>query len=211
MADNKEMFLDDKAISLEDTEDSSKTDLDSASIIPFIMEKYSRAEDHRLQDETRWLRAYRNYRGLYGSDVQFTDAEKSRVFIKVTKTKVLAAYSQIVDVLFGNNKFPISIDPSELPDGVVDSVSFDPATPEQLASSDLDNFISPYGYKGDGKTIPAGATAKTLKESMGAEVSKRLEGITNVKEGPGLTPSSVTFEPAMLAEKDAKENHGSAR
>ena len=201
MADNKEMFLDDKAISLEDTKDSSTTDTDSTRIIPFIMEKYSRAEDHRQQDETRWLKAYRNYRGLYGSDVQFTDAEKSRVFIKVTKTKVLAAYSQIVDVLFGNNKFPISIDPSELPDGVVDSVSFDPATPEQLASSDLDNLISPYGYKGDGKTIPAGATVKTLKESMGAEVSKRLEGITNVKEGPGLTPSSVTFEPAMLAAK----------
>ena len=37
-------------------------------------------------------------------DVQFTEAEKSRVFIKVTKTKTLAAYGQIVDVLFANNK-----------------------------------------------------------------------------------------------------------
>ena len=51
-------------------------------------------------------------------DVQFTEAEKSRVFIKVTKTKTLAAYGQIVDVLFGGNKFPISIEPTELPEGV---------------------------------------------------------------------------------------------
>ena len=27
--------------------------------------------------------------------------------------------------------------------------------------------VSPYGYKGDGKEIPAGATAKTLAESLG--------------------------------------------
>ena len=47
------------------------------------MERYNRAEDYRQQDEERWLRAYRNYRGLYGPDVQFTEAEKSRVFIKV--------------------------------------------------------------------------------------------------------------------------------
>ena len=73
-------------------------------------------------DEERWLRAYRNYRGLYGSDVQFTDTEKSRVFVKVTKTKTLAAYGQIVDVLFGNNKFPLSVNPSVLPDGVAESV-----------------------------------------------------------------------------------------
>ena len=59
---------------------------------------------------------------MYGSDVQFTDAEKSRVFVKVTKTKTLAAYGQIVDVLFGNNKFPLSVNPSVLPDGVAEAV-----------------------------------------------------------------------------------------
>jgi hypothetical protein len=65
----------------------------------------------RYGEEQRWIRAYRNYRGLYGPDVQFTSSEKSKVFVKVTKTKVLAAYGQIVEVLFGANKFPISIDP----------------------------------------------------------------------------------------------------
>ena len=110
-----EIMIEDDAVVLEDTDDSVEFDADVSNIIPFIMERYSRAEDYRYQDEERWLRAYRNYRGLYGPDVQFTEAEKSRIFIKVTKTKTLAAYGQIVDVLFANNKFPLSIEPTSRP------------------------------------------------------------------------------------------------
>jgi hypothetical protein len=93
-----------------------------SSIVSFVEQRFKRAEDSRQADETRWLRAYRNYRGIYGTDVQFTSTEKSRVFVKITKTKALAAYGQIVDVLFGNNKFPLSVEPSVLPDGVAESV-----------------------------------------------------------------------------------------
>ena len=120
MANNEEMFETDAVVAAENSEDSifdSKSDL-----VSFVEDRFSRAEDARLADEERWLRAYRNYRGLYGPDVKFTDAEKSRVFVKVTKTKTLAAYGQIVDVLLGNNKFPLSVDPSVLPDGVAESV-----------------------------------------------------------------------------------------
>ena len=100
MEQNDEIVVESEAVSLEDSEDTVITDVSTTNIIPFVMERYYRAEDYREQDEQRWLRAYRNYRGLYGADVQFTEAEKSRVFIKVTKTKTLAAYGQIVDVLF---------------------------------------------------------------------------------------------------------------
>ena len=117
-----EIMIEDDAIALEDTEDTTIEDAEVSNIIPFIMERYKRAEDYRYQDEERWLRAYRNYRGLYGPDVQFTEAEKSRVFIKVTKTKTLAAYGQIVDVLFAANRFPLSVEPTELPEGVVEDV-----------------------------------------------------------------------------------------
>ena len=108
MAQDNEIFIEDDSVALEDIEDTESTSEDSSvsSIIPYVMDRYKRSEDFRNQDEERWLRSYRNYRGQYGSDVQFTEAEKSRVFIKVTKTKTLAAYGQIVDVLFANNKFP---------------------------------------------------------------------------------------------------------
>ena len=126
MDENEEIIVESEAVSLEDSEDTNTTDVNTTNIIPFVMERYYRADDYRELDEQRWLRAYRNYRGLYGSDVQFTEAEKSRVFIKVTKTKTLAAYGQIVDVLFANNRFPLSVDPTELPEGVVKDVSIDP-------------------------------------------------------------------------------------
>jgi len=198
MAEDNDVFIEDDAIVLEDSEDSEE-DIQTSNIIPFIMERYHRSEDYRKQDEDRWLRAYRNYRGIYGTDVQFTEAEKSRVFIKVTKTKTLAAYGQIVDVLFANNKFPLSIDPTELPDGVVKDVHFDPKEPEPLRSKSSET-VSPYGYTGDGKEFPKGATTKTLLDSLGP-LKDDLSKIDYLKEGAGKTPTSVTFSPAMIAAK----------
>ena len=194
-----EIMIEDDAIALEDTEDTVVQDADVSNIIPFIMERYQRAEDYRYQDEERWLRAYRNYRGLYGPDVQFTESEKSRVFIKVTKTKTLAAYGQIVDVLFAANKFPLSVDPTELPEGVVEDVHFDPQEPEQLRGETM--LSSPYGFAGDGNDLPPGATAKTLMEQLGP-LSEKLEPVEDkLKEGPGNTPTAIEFSPAKIAAK----------
>ena len=59
MADD-EILMEDDAIALEDAADTVAEDVDVSNIIPFIMEKYGRAEDYRYQDEERWLRSYRN-------------------------------------------------------------------------------------------------------------------------------------------------------
>ena len=203
MDENDEIIVESEAVSLEDSEDTTTTDTKTANIIPFIMERYNRADDYREQDEQRWLRAYRNYRGLYGSDVQFTEAEKSRVFIKVTKTKTLAAYGQIVDVLFANNRFPLSVDPTELPEGVVKDVSFDPKEPEELRGS-TSLSTSPYGFKGDGKDLPKGATAKTLEGMLGP-LEDKLKDIDSLKAEVGKTPTAITFSPAMVAAKNMEK------
>jgi len=197
--DEDEIMIEDDAIALEDSDDTVVEDADVRNIIPFIMERYSRAEDYRYQDENRWLRAYRNYRGQYGPDVQFTESEKSRVFIKVTKTKTLAAYGQIVDVLFANNKFPLSIEPTELPEGVVENVHFDPKEPAELQGET--SLSSPYGFAGDGRDLPPGATATSLREMLGP-LGEKLEPVQDkLKEGPGKTPTAVEFSPAMIAAK----------
>ena len=203
MDENDEIIVESEAVSLEDSEDTNTTDINTANIIPFIMERYNRADDYREQDEQRWLRAYRNYRGLYGADVQFTEAEKSRVFIKVTKTKTLAAYGQIVDVLFANNRFPLSVDPTELPEGVVKDVSFDPKEPEELRGS-TSLSTSPYGFKGDGKDLPKGATAKTLEGMLGP-LEDKLKDVENLKAEVGKTPTAVTFSPALVAAKNMEK------
>ena len=194
------IFIEDESIVLEDTEQSSIDDYKTNNIIPYIQGRYKRAEDYRQQDEERWLDAYRNYRGIYGPDVQFTEAEKSRVFIKVTKTKTLAAYQQLESIMFANNKFPLTVDPTELPEGVVADVNFDPAEPDQIKESDVDKEVTPYGFKGDGKDFPRGATSKTLGEMLGP-LTDKLKEIDGLKNGTGMTPTAVTFSPAMVAAK----------
>jgi len=194
----EEIMIEDDAIALDDSEDTNISDINTSGIIPFIIDRYKRADTYRGNDEERWLRSYRNYRGLYSSDVQFTEAEKSRVFIKVTKTKTLAAYGQIVDVLFASNKFPLSVEPTELPEGVVKDVHFDPKEPPQLKGDT--SLSSPYGYAGDGKELPAGATGTSLQDKLGP-LQEKLSDIDGIKEGAGTTPTSVTFSPAMVAAK----------
>tara|TARA_Y100000385_G_scaffold186565_1_gene192798 strand:+ start:5011 stop:7146 length:2136 start_codon:yes stop_codon:yes gene_type:complete len=184
-------------------EDVKKKDLESdpsvGNIIGFINERFSKAEDARRVDEDRWMKSYRNYRGLYSPDVQFTEAERSRVFVKVTKTKTLAAYGQIVDVLFGNNKFPINVDPTTLPEGVAESVHFnlDPAADE--AVDELKQTFSPFSTE-EAKLQP-GETMQQLSERLGGMANKLEPVMDKLVEGPGTTPSTVTVRPAQVAAK----------
>ena len=97
-------------VALEEANDVEQENLDYSGVASFIESQFRRSKDQRLADEDRWLMGYRNYRGIYGPEVQFTDTEKSQAFVKITKTKVLAAYAQIVDVLFAGSKFPLGID-----------------------------------------------------------------------------------------------------
>ena len=199
----EEMFETDDVVAAEDALDSIFKE--KHSVIDFVKDRYKRSEDSRYADEQRWLKAYRNYRGLYGSDVQFTDSEKSRVFVKVTKTKTLAAYGQIVDVLFGNNKFPLSVNPSVLPDGVAESVhiNINPAADQaQAPLSAAMGAKPPRPYLIDGDTpLEPGETLADLQTRLGS-LEDKLEPVTEkVIEGDGTTSTSVTFHPAMVAAK----------
>ena len=91
----------------EPTDASAEMPEDAPGLVGFIKERQREAEDGRLVHEERWLKAYKNFRGIYDSTTQYTNTEKSKVFVKITKTKVLAAYGQIVDILFANKKFPL--------------------------------------------------------------------------------------------------------
>ena len=196
-------FETDEVVAAEEQEDTLFDNV--SNVVTFVNERYKRAEDARRADEERWLRAYRNYRGVYGPDVQFTSSEKSKVFVKVTKTKTLAAYGQIVDVLFGNNKFPLTINPSVLPDGVADAVhiNIDPnaeKATDVLRDSFTKETTKPY-LIGPDTDLKPGETMADLRRKLGP-VEDKVEPVSEkIIEGDGSTPTSVTFHPAMVAAK----------
>ena len=63
----------------------------------------------------------------------------------------------------------------------------------------------PYGYTGDGKELPAGATQKSLMESLGP-LEGKLDDVDNVRE-VGKTPTAITFSPAMIAAKLCRKKY----
>ena len=186
---------------IEDVTSESMHDPKTGHIINLVMDRYKRAEDARYTDEQRWMDAYRNYRGMYNNEVQFTETEKSRVFVKVTKTKTLAAYGQIVDVLFGSHKFPLAIDPTTLPEGVAESVHFDASPQAEKGAEQLkETFTPPVFGSGDAQLQP-GETMDSLRERLGG-MAKKLEPVEDkLIEGQGTLPTSITFNPALVAAK----------
>ena len=172
------------------------------NLVGLIQDRFISAESARDLDESRWLAAYHNYRGMYGKHVRFRESEKSRVFVKITKTKVLAAYGQLVDVIFGANKFPIGISETKVPEGVAEHAHLDTQTPipgiETSVVEQETEVENPYdvGYEGDGRVLKAGATYGTGKFEQ-----QRVEELAedSLKEGLSPIPEALEISPAQKA------------
>ena len=170
---------------------SGELNSDSApGLVSLIQGRQKEAEDGRQVHEERWLKAYKNFRGIYDSTTQYTSTEKSKVFIKITKTKVLAAYGQIVDILFANKKFPLTVEPTPVPEGIAEFAHLSTPLDEALPTD-------PYGYAGDGRELPPGAMEATggldylgglAPEFKGAPIT---EGPSKMGE-PQLSPAQET-------------------
>ena len=165
-------------------------------LIGIIRGKFQQSETSRLYDEKRWLKSYRNYRGLYGPEMAFRDNEKSKVFVKVTKTKVLASFGQIIEVLFSGNKFPIGVESTPVPEGIAEKAFLNPQkqqipeTPEKPNGNGQDL----YGFAGDGKQILPGATAETLMQNIAQNYEE-----AGLEEGEAPVDILPEIEPARLA------------
>lgn len=169
------------------------------ALSPLVAEINSKLEDSkrsRRSDEERWGRAYYNYRGLYGNEVAFTDTEKSKAFVKITKTKTLAAYGQLMEVLFADGRLPITVEPTPVPDGIEESVHVnlkDAKEDGPEAATEEDNI---FGYAGDGQDL----SETSLADRIGSYLANKFTG-AKVKSGTGSQKQDVTLEPAKTAAK----------
>ena len=211
MADNENTFLNADNI-YEDVEGEAGKNLNleieqKSNLVGIIKDRFQVSEDARRSDESRWLKAYENYRGLYNKSIKFRDSEKSRVFVKITKTKVLAAFGQLVDVIFGTGKFPIGISETKIPEGELANAHLDtqtgaPGLESTMGGGELPDDIgnrmdNPYdvGYEGDGKVLKPGATFNKgiFEDSLEDKVEDQLV------EGFSPIPTMLEISPAQKA------------
>tara|TARA_R100000654_G_scaffold2122_3_gene7789 strand:- start:909 stop:3092 length:2184 start_codon:yes stop_codon:yes gene_type:complete len=194
------------------------------NLVGLIQDRFISAESARDLDEKRWLTSYHNYRGLYGKNIRFRESEKSRVFVKITKTKVLAAYGQLVDVIFGANKFPIGISETKVPEGVAEHAHLDTQNPVPGLESSMGEMTggqeeteNPYdvGFEGDGRTLKAGATIGTGKfeeKRIEKEAEDRLvEGLSPIPEMLEISPAAkAARRMEKLIHDQIEESNGSS-
>ena len=151
-----------------------------STLVSTLHSRFEQAKNARDVVESHWLDAYQNYRGIYGKNVRFRKNEKSRVFVKITKAKVLAAYGMLVDVIFGTTEFPIGIQPSRVPTGVLDKAHLAPSieTSEPMLGmeeieEDEEEFQNPFdvGFAGDDKEVlPAGGLLLLQKDQQQTQI-----------------------------------------
>ena len=203
-------------------EENQEKQQESNRLASFVYDRFITSERARQSDEDRWLEAFHNYRGQYYKNVQFREHEKSRVFVKVTKTKVLAAYGQLVDVLFSANKFPISVEETKVPEGASEYAHLNPVGEnlqnsgpsieggaDQSQPSMSPEQMSLVGFEGDGRELPKGATFTGLQEDKEFLGSLKDElGDEAVKEGSAPLPEMAQIRPATtLARRMEKLIH----
>ena len=63
---------------------------------------------------------------------------------------------------------------------------------------------NPYGFMGDGKELPRGATAQSLQDKLGP-LADKLGEVEGIKEGGGETPTAITYSPALIAAKSMEK------
>ena len=230
MADNDNTFLNANNIYEEVEGEVGKNllleETQQSNLVGLVKDRFQQAEDARQTDETRWLNAYENYRGLYSRAVKFRASEKSRVFVKITKTKVLAAFGQLVDVMFGTGKFPIGISETILPEGEKENAYLDinNPTPSIEQPDNIGNRMedapqeNPYdvGYEGDGRVLKPGASFgdgyfEESEINQAEEEGKLTEGLVPIPQIPEVSPAQkAARKMEKLIHDQIEESNGSS-
>jgi len=183
----------------------------SRNLVGLIKSRFAACESARKPDESRWLNSYQNFRGQYGKRVKFRESEKSRVFIKVTKTKTVAAYGQLVDVLFGSGQFPLSVKETKMPEGIAGNARVAMNTspmsieaPQDMGDVEVEQSAEPetnpfdVGYDGDGNVLLPGATFKdgenflsSLKDNYTDQQGRVIleSGLSAIPQVPEISPA----------------------
>ena len=127
---------------------AQKQDLDIEALANRLHEECEAAQKARSMVELRWLDDLRQYRGVYDPTTaqRLKKSKRSRVFYRMTTSKVNTMTARLMDLLFPSRSKNWSIDPTP-----------DPLIPDDIIMDELAEEIAP-------------AAAQLLQEKM-AELS----------------------------------------
>jgi hypothetical protein len=100
----------------EDLDGTQESDI--ANLGARLASVFQEYKDARKETENEWLKDLRQYNGQYEPEILSRLNEsgaRSKVFVGLTRTKVMAAYSRIIDLLFQNGDLFFGIEPTPIP------------------------------------------------------------------------------------------------
>lgn len=84
---------------------------------PRLQSLFREYKDARKDNEDEWLANFRQFLGQYDPDVLAKlTGSRSKIFVGLTRTKVMAAFSRIVDLLFQPGQNFFGIEPTPIPE-----------------------------------------------------------------------------------------------
>lgn len=122
--DTPNMELSESGINLKEVTEKKNQDAEdqSAELSSFgarLKNLYEEYKDSRSEIEDEWIKDLRQYSGKYEPDVLAkleAQGNRSKVYVGLTRTKVMAAYSRVIDLIFQPGEPFFSIEPTPNPD-----------------------------------------------------------------------------------------------
>ncbi len=122
--DTPDMELSESGIDLKEVTEKKNQDAEeqSAELSSFgarLKNLYEEYKDSRSEIEDEWIKDLRQYSGKYEPDVLAkleAQGNRSKVYVGLTRTKVMAAYSRVIDLIFQPGEPFFSIEPTPNPD-----------------------------------------------------------------------------------------------
>ena len=154
--------------------DASEEELEElASLGSILKSKYTEYKDARDDIEDDWIEDLRAFMGQYDPDVLSkiqSKGDRSQVYVGLTRTKVLAAYSRITDLLFQPGQKFFSIEKTPL--------SKQPLVEQELAERaalEIQQAAEQVGTAGIEELVMA--RLSELTEEIEAETEQRVENM----------------------------------
>ena len=162
-------------------------------LVAMIQGRFEVADRARRPKADQWLKNLNAIRGKDSKQSMRPESEVADIYVRTTTTKTKAAYAQINEALLSSDKFPISVMPTPVPEGIAEFAHLkDPAKPEAPTSS-LD-----VGFKGDGMELPPGAKQSDIAKIIGSAYSKGIDEKL-FEEGNDATGTGAQISPAKQA------------